>query len=173
MRVTPGERRFTKGEPLNAIELLSIKIHRHAAICSNHVPERHIRMPCSDSHRFGSSQHQWPIERIDELESQFLSQFANRRGPRMFAWLDVASRWQPKPSVLVINQQHMLAIYHDKVRHKVLRRNRRSLHAAQFRARVDPCEHICNVHSLKVIERLDRRNLFSYRAAHVCWFYRN
>jgi hypothetical protein len=115
MRIAPGKRSFVKVEPLNAMELPGIEFHGYSAVRSNHVPERNVRMPCGDSHCLGRSQHEWRIERIDEIEPEFLSQLARRRVSRMFARLDVASRRQPESSILVIDQQHMLAIHNDKV----------------------------------------------------------
>jgi hypothetical protein len=124
-------------------------------------------MPRRSSHRLGGGQHDRRVERIDELEPELLSQLARRRGSRMLIRLDVASGRQPKASVLVINQQHMLVIDNYEVRHKVFRRHGRLLQATQLRARVDPRKGIFNVRALEAIDRLDRRNLISNRAAHV------
>src|ERR1044072_2844151 len=98
MRIAPGKRRFVKVKPVNAMEFVDIEIHLYFAVCSNHVPERYVRMPGGDSHCFGRGQHERRIQRINELETQFLSQLTRRRGSRMFAGLDVASGRQPKTS---------------------------------------------------------------------------
>ncbi len=74
----------------------------------------------------------------------------------MFIRLDVAAWWKKQARVHVINQQDIVVIEKDDIRHQMTRRSGRFRSSKDIVRALEPPERVGDVFSLQCIQRRDR-----------------